>query len=187
MPPKKKEAKKGDAGDGPTPESILAAQRFKNSALELQMREKLELIINAESSTRALEAETKELELRLAREEKDCMKQSSSMAKDYEVMNDQLYKNIALLTRTANNLKSELAECESKRDRLYSEKEKTLQQKDREIVIMKAKMTDMTEEFSRMLKTTLEKMKERIELPNTRSFEVDEIRGPSKQGALAPS
>ena len=47
---------------------------------------------------------------------------------------------------------------------------------------MKAKMEEMSEEFSKMLKETLDKMRERIELSNNNSFDPD--NGPPIQKTM---
>ena len=50
---------------------------------------------------------------------------------------------------------------------LKGEKERIIAQKDAENAEMKHKMEDMANEFAEMLKETLEKMSERIEITNT--------------------
>ena len=175
MPPKKKDAKKSEDTGEVTPEQILASLRMKNSTLELRLREKLELMVNAQTSTKALEEENREMEHKLTKEKQANFSQSHSMGRDFEVMLDLLYKKIALLTRTESELKKELAGCESKHVGMLTEKERDLEKKEREISILKGKMGDMSDEFNAMLKTTLMKMQQRIELSSTHSFDPDRL------------
>mmetsp|Transcript_56573 Transcript_56573/g.156560 ORF Transcript_56573/g.156560 Transcript_56573/m.156560 type:complete len:86 (-) Transcript_56573:322-579(-) len=53
------------------------------------------------------------------------------------------------------------------------EKEAVISSKNEEIANMKNKMEDMAQEFGGMLKETLDKMRERIELSNSGGFDAD--------------
>lgn len=57
-----------------------------------------------------------------------------------------------------------LAEAELKYERTIKDKNAIIQMKDDEIASLKAKMDDMAEEFGEMLRDTLDKMRERIEI-----------------------
>ena len=58
-------------------------------------------------------------------------------------------------------------------ERKMREKEAVISSKNEEIANMKNKMEDMAQEFGGMLKETLDKMRERIELSNSGGFDAD--------------
>ena len=53
------------------------------------------------------------------------------------------------------------------------QKDEVIADKEREVACLKAKMEDMADEFGGMLNGTLEKMRERIELSTSNSFDAD--------------
>mmetsp|Transcript_11400 Transcript_11400/g.19932 ORF Transcript_11400/g.19932 Transcript_11400/m.19932 type:complete len:107 (-) Transcript_11400:122-442(-) len=64
-------------------------------------------------------------------------------------------------------------ESELELERKMREKEAIISSKNEEIANMKNKMEDMAQEFGGMLKETLDKMRERIELSNNGGFDAD--------------
>lgn len=60
----------------------------------------------------------------------------------------------------------------SLKEEMKREKDRVIASKNLEIQELKAKMEEMAQEFGEMLKETLDKMRERIEITNT-SFEGD--------------
>eukprot|EP01034_Spumella_vulgaris_P021787 gene21787-27856_t len=68
---------------------------------------------------------------------------------------------------TCQSLQIQLSESDVRQDRVLKDKNTIIQMKDDEIAELKAKMDDMAEEFGEMLRETLEKMRERIEISNT--------------------
>lgn len=61
-------------------------------------------------------------------------------------------------------LTDRLAEADLRQERVLKDKTAIIAMKDEEIADLKAKMDDMAEEFGEMLRETLEKMRERIEV-----------------------
>jgi uncharacterized coiled-coil protein SlyX len=57
-----------------------------------------------------------------------------------------------------------IAEADLRQERVLKDKNAIIAMKDEEITDLKAKMDDMAEEFGEMLRETLEKMRERIEV-----------------------
>lgn len=80
---------------------------------------------------------------------------------------------IVLLSRTVQDLKDELKCAEDEFEKSENQKDSVIGHKDEEILDLQAKMDDMALEFGSMLHGTLEKMRERIELSTTNSFDVD--------------
>ncbi len=71
-------------------------------------------------------------------------------------------------------LTDQLAESDVRQEKLLKEKTAIIQMKDQEISDLKARMDDMAEEFGEMLRETLEKMRERIEI-SSGSFDAPEL------------
>ena len=61
-------------------------------------------------------------------------------------------------------MKEELVSAEVRLDVTGQEKDAVIARRDEEIFALRAKMEDMADEFGSMLNSTLEKMRERIEL-----------------------
>ena len=72
------------------------------------------------------------------------------------------------------DLQDKLDDAESHLAKVTREKDDIIASKDEEISAMKAKMEDMAREFGGMLKETLDKMRERIELSST-NLDVDVV------------
>lgn len=68
------------------------------------------------------------------------------------------------LEETVQELTDRLAEADLRQERVLKDKTAIIAMKDEEIADLKAKMDDMAEEFGEMLRETLEKMRERIEV-----------------------
>mmetsp|Transcript_31487 Transcript_31487/g.62855 ORF Transcript_31487/g.62855 Transcript_31487/m.62855 type:complete len:184 (-) Transcript_31487:184-735(-) len=171
MPPKKKEApKKGDE-DGPNPEEELKVLQMRNNTLQLQIRERTEVISEAHSAKRAIEADVDTMTRQYNSSQGSTNKMTHEMTKQFEGMQELLVDKITLLSRTVGDLKEELASGEVTLERKAQEKDAVLELRDKEIVALKAKMEDMATEFAGMLNGTLEKMRERIELSSTNNFD----------------
>lgn len=93
------------------------------------------------------------------------------MTKQFDALQDMLQKKRDLLQITVDKLKTELHDTQMAKRDVSEEKERELNQKEQDITLIQAKMDEMSEEFSGMLKQTLQKMQERITLSNTTRFE----------------
>ena len=78
------------------------------------------------------------------------------------------------LEETLQQLNDQLADSDIRQERLLKDKNAIIQMKDDEITELKSKMDDMAEEFGEMLRETLEKMRERIEV-SSGSFAAPEL------------
>jgi hypothetical protein len=67
-----------------------------------------------------------------------------------------------------------LSDADIRQERMLKDKNAIIQMKEDEIAELKSKMDDMAEEFGEMLRETLEKMRERIEV-SSGSFAAPEL------------
>ena len=93
------------------------------------------------------------------------------MTKQFDALQDMLQEKRDLPQITVDKLKTELHDTQMAKRDVLEEKERELNQKEQDITLIQAKMDEMSEEFSGMLKQTLQKMQERITLSNTTRFE----------------
>ena len=93
------------------------------------------------------------------------------MTKQFDALQDMLQEKRDLLQITVDKLKTELHDTQMAKRDVPEEKDRELNQKEQDITLIQAKMDEMSEEFSGMLKQTLQKMQERITLSNTTRFE----------------
>ncbi|KOO25695.1 hypothetical protein Ctob_012372 [Chrysochromulina tobinii] len=170
MAPKKdkKDAKKG--GDGPSAEltdkDLLEQARLRIESLEQQ------LVWREEKVQKALAAQ-KELQDRVAHYHKDFEREkeevfdiSADMTRQYKGMQEELLDRINKLEATIQLQKDQLEEAQQQLEQVKREKAQELALKDAEIQEQKEKMEDMAVEFGEMLKETLDKMSEKIEITN---------------------
>lgn len=68
------------------------------------------------------------------------------------------------MEETVQDLNDKFSEADLRNERTLKEKQAIIQVKDEEIADLKSKMDDMAEEFGEMLRETLDKMRERIEI-----------------------
>lgn len=174
MPPKKE--KKKDSGsneNADSPEAQLNLINFQNTTLILQLRERTEVISDCIEAKRSLEKEVIEINDQFSSSKNRTRQITHEMTRQFETMQEQLVDKISLLSRTVQDLKDNLEAAEEKYEKIENERDLRIAQKDEDILALQAKMDDMAVEFGDMLNGTLEKMRERIELSNTNSFDVD--------------
>eukprot|EP00358_Blepharisma_japonicum_P004044 CAMPEP_0202945528 /NCGR_PEP_ID=MMETSP1395-20130829/6572_1 /ASSEMBLY_ACC=CAM_ASM_000871 /TAXON_ID=5961 /ORGANISM="Blepharisma japonicum, Strain Stock R1072" /LENGTH=161 /DNA_ID=CAMNT_0049645659 /DNA_START=131 /DNA_END=613 /DNA_ORIENTATION=+ len=100
-------------------------------------------------------------------ESKRAFQMTSEMKAQYKVMVKDLDEKIGNLERELNGGESDLFEKERNIKDMVRAKDKEIDEKDNEIRELRKKIDDMSQEFANMLKATLDKMQERIELANT--------------------
>merc|ERR1712216_354831 len=93
-------------------------------------------------------------------EQKSAFEITRDMTRQYKGMQEQLVDRITQLSVTVQELQEKLEETVREKDRVIAAK-------DDDITLLKSKMEDMAQEFGGMLKETLDKMRERIELSST--------------------
>ena len=88
------------------------------------------------------------------------------MTRQYKSMREDLLKKIAELEDNARRHKEQLEAIQKSKDELERSKNQIIELKTAEIAEYKQKMDDMALEFSHMLKSTLDKMTEKINQTN---------------------
>ena len=96
------------------------------------------------------------------------------MTRQYKGMQEELLSRINRLEETVTELNDQLATSDTRHERVLKDKNSIIAMKDSEIGELKAKMDDMAEEFGEMLRETLEKMRERIEITSS-TFDAPEL------------
>ncbi|KAF1794328.1 hypothetical protein GQ600_13966 [Phytophthora cactorum] len=94
------------------------------------------------------------------------------MTRQYKSMQEELLNRVNTLENTNTELRDQLELARVNFEEMKHEKDRIIAAKNLEIQELKAKMEEMAQEFGDMLKETLDKMRERIEITNT-SFEND--------------
>lgn len=78
------------------------------------------------------------------------------MTRQYKGMQEELLSRINKLEETVQQLHDQLADSDSKHERVLKDKIAIIAMKDEEILNLKQKMDDMADEFSEMLKVCLQ-------------------------------
>ena len=118
------------------------------------------------SSQRELETRVQHYHGDFAREKKDMFDVSADVTRQYKGMQEELLARVNKLEATIQEQKDELERAQLQLEEVKREKAQEIALKDAEIQEQKDKMEDMAKEFGDMLKETLEKMSEKIEISN---------------------
>lgn len=178
-----------------TPEEQAKLFLSANRSLQMQLAERQEVAVKAMESKRELQSRVADLQRDFDRERIETFGITQDMTRQYKSMQEELLNRINLLENQNTELRDQLGtlkfsvsnsvadtkilndarKTELARvgfDEMKREKDRALVGKSAEIQELKAKMEEMAQEFGDMLKETLDKMRERIEITNT-SFEGD--------------
>lgn len=177
MPPKKKGGKKKSGGgddDGEIKPDGLAAQYLmaENQALKRQLADRREDALEAIAKRKALQAQIDDLKRDFEREEKSTYAITADMTRQYKDMQGELIKRINSAENTITELKDQLELQRVAYEELKREKDRAVASKEAEIVELKTRIDELCAEFGDMLKGTLEKMSERINITNS-NFQTD--------------
>lgn len=176
MPPKKKAAKKKGGGedDGEIkPDGLAAKMLFaENAALKRQLADRREDALEAMAQKKALQAQIDDLRRDFDREEKSTYAITADMTRQYKDMQGELIKRINSAENTITELKDQLELQQVAYEELKREKDRAVAGKEAEIVELKNRIDELCAEFGDMLKGTLEKMSERINITNS-NFQTD--------------
>lgn len=166
-------AKKGGGDDGEVGDKEKFRLLFaENQSLKRQLADRRNDAMSAISKKKELEARVADLKRDFEREEKATFSITADMTRQYKDMQEDLIKRINEAENTITELKDQLELQGLAYEDLKKEKDRALAIKEAEIVDMKQKMDDMSAEFGDMLKATLEKMSERINITNS-NFDAD--------------
>ncbi|RLN90377.1 hypothetical protein BBJ28_00015711 [Nothophytophthora sp. Chile5] len=193
-PKKEKKAKKAKEkkDDGAENGGVLSAEdqaklfQSANRSLQMQLAERHELAVKTMESKRELQDRVCDLQKDFERERKETFGITQDMTRQYKSMQEELLNRVNALENANTELRDQLgadwvaaAMPELGRvnfEEMKREKDRSIAAKNLEIQELKAKMEEMAQEFGEMLKETLDKMRERIEITNT-SFESDGAGG----------
>ncbi|KAG5176735.1 hypothetical protein JKP88DRAFT_202931 [Tribonema minus] len=95
------------------------------------------------------------------------------MTRQYKGMQEELLNRINQLEGVIQALQDSLENARMDVIKVTREKDATIEAKDKELAMMRLKMEDMAQEFGDMLKETLDRMRERIEV-NSAGFEPED-------------
>jgi len=181
MGPKKPPAKpkKGDStnADGSvTPSADQQAMLYKYTcqSLQVQLAERAEESSKAIATKRELQGRVEQIAKDYEEEQKQTFEITQDMTRQYKGMQEELLSRINKLEETVQQLHDQLSESDTRQERILKDKNVIIQMKDDEIGELKTKMDDMAEEFGEMLRETLEKMRERIEITSG-NFDAPEL------------
>mmetsp|Transcript_19269 Transcript_19269/g.35357 ORF Transcript_19269/g.35357 Transcript_19269/m.35357 type:complete len:179 (+) Transcript_19269:3304-3840(+) len=166
MPPKKPNPKKGEEGEIPI--------EVRNEILKKQVATiKLAIVNEQEKADRARAGQNDckrrmvELDRAFDEEHKRSMDTTEKMMAQYRAMVRERDEKISGLEDELYGKESTLREKERGLRDMIRVKDKELQDREDEIRELRKKIDDMSQKFAAMLKSTLDKMQERIELANT--------------------
>ena len=97
------------------------------------------------------------------------------MTRQYTSMQEELLSKIIQLEKANGDLRDLLSEADVKKERIIKEKNAIIQMKDDEIAELKQRIDSMADEFGDMLRETLDKMKEKIEI-SSGNFEAPDVQ-----------
>jgi chromosome segregation ATPase len=108
-----------------------------------------------------------EITIMVEDEERKSLQVNLDMKERYRQMMDDKEGKISALEDELKTGQKDLADKEKYIRDVTRSKDKEIEDKDNEIRELRKKIDDMSQEFASMLKATLDKMQERIELANT--------------------
>ena len=169
MPKGKKGA--GDPADGPDVDAgAKAIAEVMSLRTQLGMRQTA--LTDAETAKRQAEEKLAKLRADLDQEQATAYEISKDMTRQYKGIQEELLGRINMLEGRINEQNDQLERARLQLEETRREKAQELARKDAEIAEQKQKMEDMAVEFGEMLKETLDRMSERIEVSNS-SWEGD--------------
>ena len=142
--------------------------------MQVQRNFDTEVKANAEATARELKMRMADVNRRYEEEKTNTYEITRDMTRQYKDMQETLVSKINQLEGTIQELKDELETNRATFQQKLRAKEKVIGDQEEEIKDMKSKMEGMAAEFGDMLKKTLDKMKERIEL-NSANFEEQSV------------
>ncbi|GMF19847.1 unnamed protein product [Phytophthora lilii] len=164
--------------DGAKNGGVLSAEeqaklfQSANRSLQMQLAERHEIAVKTLESKRELQERVADLQKDFERERKETFGIKQDMTRQYKSMQEELLNRVNTLENTNTELRDQLELARVNFEEMKHEKDRIIAAKNLEIQELKAKMEEMAQEFGDMLKETLDKMRERIEITNT-SFEND--------------
>lgn len=175
--PEKKKPSKGDpaAGGELDPDTKIRMLLHQVASLQVQLSERSEETSMAVAAKREHQTRIDEIA-----EENEQLKRRTAdikqdMTRQYTSMQESLLNHINQLEKANGDLRDLFAEADIKKEAIVKQKDAIIQIKDEEIGNLKQKIDTMSDEFGEMLRETLDKMKERIEISGG-NFDTPELQ-----------
>nr|CCA26223.1 conserved hypothetical protein [Albugo laibachii Nc14] len=176
MGPKKvaKKSKEKDSNGVLAPEEQAKLLVCANRSLQMQLAERHEITVKAVEAKRELQVRVADLKIGFEKEREDTFGIAQDMTRQYKSMQEELLHRVSTLEKGKADLYDQLEGARTAFEAMQREKDDIITMKNEEIEELKGKMNDMAHEFSDMLKETLGKMRERIEITDT-SFQFEPV------------
>ncbi|CAL1126732.1 unnamed protein product [Cladocopium goreaui] len=149
----------------------------KIEVLRYRIMIKDEQILGCRKSEDGLRKRIAELDQAFEDEAVRCRENTAEMSRQYREMQESFNDTIDVLQKKVSEAKAEIESVTKEIEQVKIEKEEVLRQKDLEIASLSSKMETMAFEFADMLKETLDKMSQRIEVTHN-SWDRDTTKPP---------
>lgn len=167
---KGKKGKKGKKKTGADTEPSPEEKNFIYQAEIESLQQKLMMESQRADTSKASENEKRHRELQLDKQLKDEEKRTrdiiADMTRQYKSMFEELTEKINKLEREVVDNDETIADLKEQYEKLNNEKLEIEKAKNEEIKELKKRIDDMSSDFAEMLRDTLHKMQERIEIAN---------------------
>ncbi|CAJ1422470.1 unnamed protein product [Effrenium voratum] len=154
-----------------------AYMQRKILVLQYRVMIKDEQILGCRKSEEDLRKRIAELDKAFDDEAVRCRENTAEMSRQYREMQESFNETIDVLQKQVSEAKAEIESVTKEIEQVRIDKEEILRQKDLEIASLSSKMETMAFEFADMLKETLDKMSQRIEVTHN-SWDRDTTKPP---------
>jgi len=158
--------KGGEASAEMTEKELLEQAKLRIESLEQQLVWREEKVQNSLQAQRELQERVTAYHQDFEREKEDIFDISADMTRQYKGMQEELIAQINKLEQTIAERDDQVEKLQVALEEVRRQMTVELALKDNEIEGQKQKMEDMAMEFGEMLKETLDKMSEKIEITN---------------------
>ncbi len=166
----KKKKGKGKKKGGADTEPTATEKNFLLQAEIESLTQKLIMEQGRADQSKASENEKRHRELQLEKQYKDEEKRRkdiiADMTRQYKSMFEELTENVNKLSRDVVDNDHTIKDLKDQYEALTNDKNEIERQKNEEIKELKKRIDDMSSDFAEMLRDTLHKMQDRIEIAN---------------------
>eukprot|EP00405_Crypthecodinium_cohnii_P019516 CAMPEP_0206464378 /NCGR_PEP_ID=MMETSP0324_2-20121206/27181_1 /ASSEMBLY_ACC=CAM_ASM_000836 /TAXON_ID=2866 /ORGANISM="Crypthecodinium cohnii, Strain Seligo" /LENGTH=191 /DNA_ID=CAMNT_0053936999 /DNA_START=75 /DNA_END=650 /DNA_ORIENTATION=+ len=160
MPPKPAAA--GDEESQMLEQTVYMKKKIE--ILQHRIMYKQDQASKSRQSEEELRGRIRELDVCFQQEADRCRENTAEMSRQYREMQESFNEKIKVLQKAVADAKNEIETVKKDIERVRSEKDEIIRQKDAEVNVLSHKMETMAFEFADMLKETLDKMSQRIEV-----------------------
>lgn len=156
--------KKGGGDEKPNYAQENMYMEVRIRVLRQRIMIKDEQTANSRKAVEDLRQRIAELDRMFDEEAQRCRENTGEMSRQYREMQESFNETIEALQRQVEQAKQEIDAVTKEIERVRVEKDEIIRQKDLEIASLSSRMETMAFEFADMLKETLDKMSQRIEV-----------------------